>query len=324
MDVIVAIDGGGSRTRCLVIDRLGRILGDGESGPSNHLLVAKDIVRRSLAEAIDRALAQGGLTRADVVCVSAGLAGVDYDGTGVEEASELLGELGFSNIIVNGDVVIAHYGALGGHPGVVALAGTGSVILGIGKNKERVKVGGWGPIYGDEGSAYRIAQKALIAAARAYDGRGPETALKEAIQRALGLRDFRETVTRIYVEGMEAREIAALSRIAYDVAESGDRVARRIFFQAGEELAEGVEVAIKRLGMAESGGLVSYQGSILESCALVRERFSETLRQRCPTVSIVPPRFPPVIGAYLIGGEAMGWTLNESVPSALDRIGKKR
>jgi len=75
-----------------------------------------------------------------------------------------------------------------------------------------VKVGGWGPVYGDEGSAYRIGQMSLRAAAREYDGRGPATALKEALLGALGMGEFRETVSRVYVEGMEPREIAALSK----------------------------------------------------------------------------------------------------------------
>ena len=219
---------------------------------------------------------------------------------------------------VNGDMVIAHAGALGGRHGVLALAGTGSSILGIGPRGERVKVGGWGPVYGDEGSAYRIGQQSLVAAARAYDGRGPDTALLGAILRALGLSDFKETLTRVYVNGMEPREIAALSRVAYEVAEAGDRVAREIFLRAGEELADGVEAATKQIGLGESEVTVSYQGAVLESCALVRGRFSETLRRRLPEVSILSPRFEPVIGAYLLGREALRWPIDAGLLSALE------
>lgn len=318
MDLILAIDGGGSRTRCLAIDRRGLVAGKAETGPSNHLLVAADVVKRSLAEAIDRTLTPGRLNRDDVVCVSAGLAGVDFDGAGAPAMEELLRELGFERVVVNGDMVIAHAGALGMREGVIALAGTGSAILGVGANGERVKVGGWGPVYGDEGSAYRIGQMSLRAAARSYDGRGPVTSLTEALQSALGLHDFRETVARVYVEGMEPREIAALARVAYAVAEAGDEAARAIFLRAGEELAESVAAAIRRLGFDGAEILVSYQGAALESCALMRERFSAALRDRCPVVSLVPPRFEPVIGAYLLGCQATGWAADASVLDALE------
>jgi N-acetylglucosamine kinase-like BadF-type ATPase len=310
---MLAIDGGGSRTRCRAITRAGRTLGEGAGGASNHLLVALETVKASLEEAINAALGQAQLKRTDVLCVSAGLAGVDYDGSGAAEMEELFRELGFANAVINGDLVIAHAGALGGGPGALALAGTGSAIIGIDANGRRVKIGGWGPVYGDEGSAYRIAQHALCAAARAYDGRGPQTELLNVITRALGLNDFRGTVARIYIEKMEPRKIATLSRAAYETAEAGDEIARNIFLQAGEDLAEGVAAALRRLNLAGEQKVVSYQGSVLTTCALVRERFSEKLRRQFPDVSIQAPRMTPVIGAYLLGCEALGW------PFKLDR-----
>ena len=320
METLLAIDGGGSRTRCLAMNREGSVIGEGESGASNHLLVAIDVVEASLDEAIKSALAQTRLKRTDAVCVSAGLAGVDYDGTGAAEMEGLLRRLGFARTVINGDMVIAHAGAISGRPGVLALAGTGSVILGIGPAGERVKVGGWGPVYGDEGSAYQIARMALIAAARAYDGRGPQTALLDAIIRTLSLHDFRDTLVRIYVEKMEARGIAQLCRVAYETTESGDQVARNIFLQAAQDLAEGVAAAIRKLNLAGER-LVSYQGSIFGACTIVRERFSEILQQDFPGISIRPPRFAPVIGAYLLGCKALGWSFPVEEESNLRDIG---
>ncbi|HYN26644.1 MAG TPA: BadF/BadG/BcrA/BcrD ATPase family protein, partial [Pyrinomonadaceae bacterium] len=150
MEIVLAIDGGGSRTRCLAVDRQGRVVGAGESGPSNHLLVRRDVVLDSLAEATSKALAPSALLPEQVVCVSAGMAGVDYDKSGAGEMEDAFRKIGFTRSLINGDMVIAHAGALGGRPGVLALAGTGSCILGIGPSGERVKVGGWGPVYGDE------------------------------------------------------------------------------------------------------------------------------------------------------------------------------
>ena len=317
MEIILAIDGGGSRTRCLAIDRRGQVVSKGESGPSNHLLVARDVVKRSLAEAIDQTLTLGRLNRDDIICLSAGLAGVDFDGADAPVMEELLRELGFAHAVISGDMVIAHAGALGMHEGVIALAGTGSAILGIGSGGKRVKVGGWGPVYGDEGSAYRIGQMSLRAAAREYDGRGPETSLTEALLKGLGLHEFRETVSRVYVEGIEPREIAALSSVAYEAAVAGDEVARAIFLEAGEELAESVAAAIRQLDFTGTEILVSYQGSVLEACALVRERFGDALRDGFSNITIVPPRFEPVMGAYLLGCQALKWRVDAKVFAVL-------
>ena len=77
MEEILAIDGGGSRTRCLAIDKNGQVVSKSETGPSNHLLVAPEVVRRSLDEAIEQTLTLGKLNRDDIVCLSVGLAGVD-------------------------------------------------------------------------------------------------------------------------------------------------------------------------------------------------------------------------------------------------------
>jgi hypothetical protein len=88
--------------------------------------------------------------------------------------------------------------------------------------------------------------------------------------------------------------------------------------RAGEELADGVEAAARQLGFGQSEVPVSYQGAVLESCELVRRWFGEALRRRLPEVSILSPRFEPVIGAYLLGREALGWPIDAGLLSALE------
>lgn len=321
MRAILAIDGGGTRTRCSAIDECGNTLGTVEAGASNHLLVDIETVTRSLSESIDGTLIQCGLQRSDVVCISAGLAGVDYDGAGEEEMRMIMRGFGFDHVVINGDMVIAHAGALAGNPGVIALAGTGSAILGIAKDGKRVKVGGWGPVFGDEGSAYRIGQMALRAAARDFDGRGERTTLTEAILRAFRISDFKETLNAVYSKHLEIREIAALSRPAYEAAESGDAVAVSIFTQAGEELAEGVSAAIGRLSLHPEETLISYQGSVLESCSIVRESFREELLRCDARAQIVSPRHSPIVGAYLLGRSSLGMPNNEHILNRLSEQG---
>lgn len=306
MSVILAIDGGGSRTRCVAFDESGNALGSGESGPSNHLLVARDTVSASIGNAIGDCLTASNKTRGDVKLVAAGLAGVDYDGKGEMEMRGLFRDLGYEQTFIEGDMIMAHAGALTGESGVLALAGTGSSVLGIGPTGVRVKVGGWGPVFGDEGSAYRIGESALRAAASYADGRGPKTDLAEAIVKKLGLSSFADSVEAVYVRGMEPRDIAQLSKTAYTVAEAGDTVARQIFEAAGTELGECVAAAIVRLGLSDGDPRVSYEGSVIASCGLMRDSFCGYLSVKFPTVNITPPTFSPVVGAYLLGRIRMG------------------
>ena len=320
MKVILAIDGGGSRTRCFAFDENANALGSGESGPANHLLVDRSTVAASIRNAIGAALEVANKSPGNVSLVAAGLAGVDYDGSGKSEMRELFLALGYRDILVEGDMVMAHAGALAGEPGVLALAGTGSSVLGIGPKGDRVKIGGWGPLYGDEGSAYRIGQAALRAAARDFDGRGPKTGLTQAIVDELGLRSFRESVEAIYVKRLEPREIAQLSKTANEIAETDDQVARKILESAGSELAECVAAAVVQIGGSERMK-VSYEGSVITSCKLMRDSFCKYLGSQLPSVTVIAPRFSPVIGAYLLGRAKLGLDNDDGMRAKLTEAG---
>ncbi len=313
----MAIDGGGSWTRCVAFDEPGNILGEGSAGASNHLLVEKEIVKKSFIDVICAALEHSSLQKKDISCLSAGLAGVDFDGSGADDIEDIFREIGFENTLINGDMVIAHAGALAGESGILALAGTGSSILGIGTDGERVKVGGWGPVYGDEGSAYFIGQAALRAAARDFDGRGNKTILTKAMLEQLGLNSFSETPDLVYTRSLPPREIASLSRLVNDVAEDGDGIALEILTQAGRDLAEGVASTLRRLKMNDENVLVSYQGSVLKKCSFVRKSFAEELARFEPTAEVIPPKYEPVIGAYLLGRKTLGLEHNERVFNSL-------
>ncbi len=305
MEVILAIDGGATHTRCAAIDRSGRLLTQAEGGPSNHLQDGEKNACATLAELVQQTLQQANLGRQEVECISAGLAGVDYDGYGAGPIQDLFQGLGFERCLIHGDMEIAHAAALGGGPGIVVLAGTGSSILGVDASGRRVKVGGWGPLYGNEGSAQKISERALTAAARAYDGREPSTALLESLTKALDLSDFRNSISFLY--GPDARNIASLCEIVYQCAVSGDEVACSIFEDAASELAQGVMAAACRLGLHNSPVVVSYQGGVAEHCPLLVKSMRQRLAEALPDACVRPPLWKPVIGAYLLACNVIGW-----------------
>jgi glucosamine kinase len=306
MTLLLAIDGGGTRTRCIAVDRDGGIRGEGEAGPSNHLHVTVDAAAAAIRSATSAALSAAGAAAGDVALVSAGLAGVDFDGTGGDEGALMLRAIGFDRIVVHGDMVIAHRGALAGAPGVVALAGTGSSVLGIAADGTMIKAGGWGPLYGDQGSAYQLGRLGLVAAAEAFDGSGPMTALLPSLTSALGVPAFPETVKRLY-SAPGRQHVAALAPVVDACAAEGDEVAVAICRRSGAELAHAVLAVIRRLAAQET--LVSYQGAVLGRSRLVRAAFLETLGANGKGIEVRPPRFEPIAGAALLGAAAAGWRL---------------
>jgi N-acetylglucosamine kinase-like BadF-type ATPase len=306
MRIILAIDGGGTQTRCVAIDDTGVMRGEGVGGPSNHIHVPIEAATEALRSATTAALRMSGATAADVELVSAGLAGVDFDGAGAVEAFGMLRSIGFDRALVHGDMVIAHRGALAGAAGVVALAGTGSSVLGIASDGNMIKVGGWGPLYGDQGSGHQLGRLGLTAAADAVDGSGPATSLVGALTNALGVQTFRDSVARLYSDDASGQlTVAALARLVDSCAKDGDEVALKICRQAGADLARQVLAVLQRMPAQERA--VSYQGAVLSRSALVREAFSAAVTSGANGVEIRPPVLEPIAGAVLLGARAVGW-----------------
>jgi N-acetylglucosamine kinase len=295
--VVLAIDGGGTSTRSLAIDSSGMILGGGEGGPSNHILAPWDVVRASIEAAINGGVEQAGLTPDDVCCISLGTAGIGPNGEGKEVIEDLASEiLPAEKVTATGDMVIAYHGAIMGDCGVVVNAGTGSVVYGVSPRGASRQVGGWGHVLGDEGSAYDIAVRALRAGARHFDGRGPFTTLVDRLPEALEVSDFIQVAFKIYGLEMSREDISALARVVGEEAKGGDAVSQQILRSAGEELALAVAVAIRELGLEEAAVPVSYIGSVFASGECIVRPFAEAVMMRCPRATVLPPKFPAVIG----------------------------
>lgn len=304
--VVVAVDGGGTRTRCGIFDEHGSLLGTASSGPSNQNCAERQVVVASVRQAIEDALRSCGKGPEDVLVVSAALAGVEYDGAGAEEANAILVEAGWANCLIYGDVLAAHAGALGGESGVLVLAGTGSIAFAVAPDGRSSKAGGFGYLFGDEGSAFWIAREALKAASHADDGRGPATQLTAAFCRHLQIGEFSESLRFFYVDApLAVTRLSQCSSLVNEVAEAGDTVARRVLFSAGDELARLAEVLLRRLP-APGTTIVTYHGAVLLHSRLVRESFESSLRTRLPSVLLRAPVGDPVLGAYLLAQAFLG------------------
>src|SRR5437763_608728 len=172
MAYYLGVDGGASKTAALVTDDAGHALGDGMAGPSNHLRVGIETAARNIERAVNKALVTADVASREIIWTYCGIAGSDHPAHRQEVVDSLSVFFPRGNFTVDNDARIALTGAIGFGPGVVVIAGTGSVAVGRNAGGEEARAGGWGPIVGDEGSGYAIARAGLAAVLRAYDGRG--------------------------------------------------------------------------------------------------------------------------------------------------------
>jgi N-acetylglucosamine kinase-like BadF-type ATPase len=265
LDFVAGIDGGGTRTVAVVVDRNGHERGRAIAGSSNYTVVGREQAAAQIRQAVEEATRRAG--ELPLAAAWIGLSGVDRPG-----ARELLlpllepisGEIRLTN---DAELI---FGALKGQVGVVVIAGTGSIALGRDESGATVRAGGWGHLIGDEGSGYDLGRQALQAAARAADGRGPETTLLDAILRQWHLDGPMAMIGHVY-QASEKAEIASLSSLVFAAAGGGDRVAREIMKQAASELALAANAAGDRLNfpnrkvpLALAGGLLTAEGAYRE------------------------------------------------------------
>jgi len=314
---VLGVDGGGSRTRCVIADLSGRVLTKGTAGPSNPLTVGVEAAGEAISEAVEAAVRSCGdvIHRFRAACL--GVAGVDRP-YGREALQREVMSLGLAErLLVVTDAAAALAGATGCSAGVVVVAGTGSIAYGVNAGGETARAGGWGWMVDDEGSGYDIGRRAMAAALRAYDGRGEQTILADKVKAELALGDLRELIDRLYVTGMKSHEVAALAPLVVEAAAQGDEVAVRILREAGVELGRAAGAVIRRLRLqgrftvAETGGVFQFGETI---CAA----FEETVHKAAPECSIGPSRFEPAVGAVLLALQELGVEVDEPLLSRVE------
>ena len=295
---VAGVDGGGTGTRAVILDQSQRIIGEGRSGPANPLRVGIATAATNVRDAVDQACAEAGIHRHDIATATVGLAGVrrkDIRDRTREKISDCLKEIKSIELMTDGEIAL--YGATDGEPGLVVIAGTGSICCGRNRQGRHVCAGGWGPIVGDEGGASWIARKALQAVAHASDGRGPKTLLTHAALNYFNVATADDLSTAIYSPTMTNDRLAGFGREVMRAARNGDEVAKDIFREAGRELANTATAVIKKLRMENEEFPVAYVGGVYGAGELVLAPMREGIKRVAKRAYLAQPLFPPVVAA---------------------------
>ncbi len=271
-EFLLGIDGGGSKTVALLANADLHILGRGIAGPSNYQGIGADAACAALDAAIAAAFADAHLAPQPVVALCLGLAGMDRP----EDRELFAGWAGRALprarvTFVNDAELVLAAGTPAGW-GVALICGTGSIAIGRDAAGRRVRAGGWGYLLGDEGSGYAIGLAALRAIMRAEDGRGPRTALTQAILAQWELPAPAALIPKVYREQLRPGEIATLAALVDAAAASGDEAAIEILSEAGLELALATGAVIRRLALP-SPAPCALAGSVIVKGQIMCARF---------------------------------------------------
>lgn len=313
--LVAGIDGGASSSTCLIADATGRILGAGRGGPIEHLYRAAGRRRTTdaLGEAAREAYRAARLPRStELAAAAAGLTGLEPDSPVSRHAVRIIRSLLPARTVrTTWDAEIAFLGASGGGPGVMVIAGTGSVALGRNADGRTVRAGGYGFLIDDAGGGVAIGMAGLRAALRAEDGRGPATALGAAMHRALG--GWPEIRARVYGEGGGRALLASLAPLVHRAARRGDRVARAILVDAGSALGALALAVARGLRMSRSAFDLYLVGGIFEMGSEVIAPLRRTVREGAPHSRLRRPLLPPAAGAVIMALRAAGIEITPGV-----------
>jgi len=300
---VVGVDGGGTKTEAIIMDADLRVIGEGRSGASNPLRVGITNAAAAVREAIDEACAAAKVRRSDLDAAEVGLAGARRRELR-ERMRETLMPLGIRDLEVVTDADIALYGATDGAPGLVVIAGTGSICCGINARGKKLCAGGWGPIAGDEGAGAWIARRALRAIAYASDGRGPQTLLTEFACNYFHVSTADDLTTAIYAPTITNERIAGFGRDVVEAAKRKDEVAERIIFEGGTELGFAAAAVIKNLQMERERFQIAYVGGVFRAAGeMILKPLKIEVAKVAPRAYFEPPHFSPAVAAARMARE---------------------
>lgn len=295
-ELVAGVDGGGSRTRLILATETGEELATVEGARSAMRPGGAENSGKVIADMMREALASAAILDAVPAILYGGFAGVGRE----EERRDLeteLNRLGVAEeVIVDSDAAIAMTDAFGEGPGIIILAGTGSIAHGRGIDGSLARCGGWGPVFGDEGSGMWIGKRALGIVAAAADGREGPTALTGSILTAAEVNTPDELIP--WAIAASTTTIASLAPVVLATAVAGDPRANALVSLAAEELVVHVRaLALQLFGDERSAIPVALSGGLLQKGSLLKKKLEQRIRSAVPGAQIRTAEIIPARGA---------------------------
>jgi N-acetylglucosamine kinase-like BadF-type ATPase len=291
---VLGIDAGGTKTVCLLADEEGQVIAETRSSGANLQAVGELEVEKVLHEVMDEALGDRGILP-QAICL--GIAGVDRDDD-LATVRAIMRRIAYKarTLVVN-DALVALVAGAGAEPGLVLIAGTGSIAYGRNRAGRAARAGGWGYVLGDEGSGYWIGRRALGAVVRQSDERGRPTLLTERLLRHFGISKPQDLVQVVYHRNLRPPAIAALATHVSQAALEGDAVAGDILSEGAEELLGAARSVITRLRLDQEEFVCVFAGGIFQAVPWLADQLRDRLLEDSPLCRVTRLVTPPALGA---------------------------
>ncbi|WP_332646949.1 N-acetylglucosamine kinase [Lysinibacillus sp. 54212] len=306
---VLAIDGGGTKTSGVICDEFGTIYAKMITKRTNPTAMDITLFKETLHGLLQALQGQNPEIFSSIEICFAGMAGVKETNTeGIVE--EIFREYipKKTSIVIENDAIIALYTGTLGYPGIVQIAGTGSITMGYDPTYSYYRVGGWGYLFDDEGSGYDFGVQALKAVFQSYDKREKATKLTDAILAHFAVVSVPELIQCVYSKEHPRTVIAPLSRYVMVAAGDGDDVANRILEEGCHKLFHAITTCYHQLTWSEPSAVpVVLTGGVISNASYFIPKFERLAQQEQLPLQFIAPSLQP------IGGAAVG---------ALARMGK--
>ena len=306
ISLVLGVDGGGTKSLGLIATLEGNVLARREVGASNPNVVGHDGAANNLYELIALCCTEAHCTPRDLGSMVFGLAGAGDEANRrrlIDKVNTLARNDGLPPlaITIDTDARIALEGAFDGGPGVVVIAGTGSVVMGKTPDRSVRLVGGWGRVLGDEGSGYFIGLEAIKAVTRDFDGRGSSEFLRTTFAANFGWSTRERVIAAVYRESFN---IPSLAPVVLNGAAAGDKACLEILQGAAVLLARQVEPTVRLFPANETIGVVLVGGLIDHETVYARV-LSEQIHSIAPRTGIRRALHTPAHGAVFLAQEQL-------------------
>jgi len=298
---VVGVDGGGTKTNVLLVSMDGTVAAESTGGPSHLQSVgckqSAFVIFNLIKECADKTQIDPSAIQSVVI----GLAGAGRSSDRNELAASLQGlaikkKFPLKNITIETDARIGLEAALAGNPGVVVIAGTGSIALYRTEDHKLLRAGGWGKVIGDEGSGFSVGRDGLNAVMRQYDGRGEKTLLTQKAFQHFTVDSTDDLITKIYHDHVD---VASFAPKVFEAVVERDRPAHLILVKNSGELIELIRVLLMKSPPRKKLPIV-LMGGVLESENVYSKMVKDRILSSLPHVVIQKPKFPAAFGAAII------------------------
>jgi N-acetylglucosamine kinase-like BadF-type ATPase len=294
MRYVLGLDGGGTKTECVLMDESCQIVTSSRGGPSNPMRVGFGGALAAVCEAVRIAIGTANISNDAVVSLCAGLAGTAYPESGRKMRMLLEEEFPGKLIRVCTDMDLT-LEAIGDGAAIVLIAGTGSAAVGRDAHGHTARVGGHGYLLGDEGSAYHVGQRAVLEALRHFERTGSDTPMGTKILSEIGAATWADLQSRVYAAPDDI--FPRLFPTVLQSAEAADPTARSLLDDCAAALAELVGDLAVRLQLQSQNFLLAKTGGMLGRSAWFDERLDYYLRKAAPLAQFSTLRLNPAEAA---------------------------